>query len=438
MLPPHPDRFDPFGPDAIEDPYPFYASLRAHAPVYEVAETGVFLVSTWKLVEEALARHEDFSANLTGMLVTGAGGRPELLLLEGLNTFADTIANADEPEHAVHRAIVQPAFAAELVGALAPELRRRAAERVGAFVAAGGGDFAREVAEWVPTWATARVAGLPLEDFEKLQVWGMTGGDLLAVNVPAARLEALAVQTLEMTGYLDGLLEAALERARAGDASREPQGREAAAQRAGAPVELGPVERSPDSMADRVARAVHAGRLARRHALGILVILLGAGIESTASLIGNAARLLAEHADLQAELRREPGLVPAFVEEAVRLESPFRFHYRVVARASELGGVALRAGQRLMLFWSSANRDESVFERPDEIDLRRRFPRHHMGFGRGIHFCVGAPLARLETQVVLEELLARSSRIELDPARPPRYAPSLFVRRPASLALRVA
>jgi cytochrome P450 len=413
MLPPHPDRFDPFGPEVIEDPYPFYASLRAHAPVYPIAGTGVFLVSTWKLVEEALTRHEDFSANLTGMLVAGAGGRPELVELAGLNTFSDTIANADEPEHAVHRAIVQPAFTADLIGALAPELRRRAAERVGAFVAAGGGDFAREVAEWIPSWATARVAGLPFEDFEKLQVWGMTGGDLLAVNVPPARLAALAAQTVEMTEYLRGLLLAAVERARAGDASL-------------------------DSMADRVARAVHAARLPERHALGILVILLGAGIESTASLIGNAVRLLAERPELQAELRREPGLVPAFVEEAVRLESPFRFHYRVVVRDGELGGVALRAGERLMLFWSSANRDEAVFDRPDEIDLRRRFPRHHMGFGRGIHFCVGAPLARLEAQVVVEELLARAARIELDPARPPRYAPSLFVRRPASLALRVA
>jgi cytochrome P450 len=183
---------------------------------------------------------------------------------------------------------------------------------------------------------------------------------------------------------------------------------------------------------------VHEGRLARRHALGILVILLGAGIESTASLIGNAALLLARRPDLQAELRSDPALLPAFVEEAVRLESPFRFHYRVVARDTELGGVALARGARLMLYWSSANRDESVFERPDEIDLHRRFPRHHMAFGRGIHFCVGAPLARLETRVVLEELLARSSRVGLDPERPPRYAPSLFVRRPASLALRVA
>src|SRR5262247_2262769 len=254
MLPPHPDRFDPFGPEVIDDPYPFYASLRAFAPVYEIAGTGAFLVSTWKLVEEALARHEDFSANLTGMLVTGADGRPALVDLAGLNTFADTIANADEPEHAAHRAIVQPAFAPERIGALAPELRRRAGERVAAFVAAGGGDFAREVAEWIPTWATARVAGLPLEDFERLQVWGMTGGDLLAANVPRSRLEELSAQTLAMAAYLEGLLAQALARARAG-------------------------ESAGGAMADRLARAVHEGRLPQRHALGILVVLLGAGIE---------------------------------------------------------------------------------------------------------------------------------------------------------------
>jgi cytochrome P450 len=222
----------------------------------------------------------------------------------------------------------------------------------------------------------------------------------------------LSEQTREMAAYLDALLEDAIGRARAGDAAR-------------------------DAMADRVARAVHEGVLPRRHALGILVVLLGAGIESTASLIGNAVRLLAERPRLQAELRGDPRLVPAFVEETVRLEAPFRFHYRAVTRDCELGGVPLRVGHRLMLSWASANRDASVFERPDEIDLRRRFPRHHVSFGRGIHFCVGAPLARLETRVVVEELLARTRRIEIDPARPSRYVPSLFVRRPAWLELRV-
>src|SRR5215475_8129832 len=214
------DRFDLFAPDAIDDPYPLYAGLRAHAPIHEIPDTEVFAVTTWKLVEEALARHQDFSANLTGMLVIGTHGRPELLDLAGMNTFTDSIANADEPDHAVHRAVVQPAFAAELVGALEPELRPRTRARIADFVAKGGGDFAREVSEWIPTWATARVAGLPFEDFERLQVWGMTGGDLLAANVPRSRLEALSAQTLAMSKYLERLLEAALARARAGESAR--------------------------------------------------------------------------------------------------------------------------------------------------------------------------------------------------------------------------
>jgi cytochrome P450 len=410
---PTPDHFDPLAPDVLEDPYPYYASLREHAPVHEIAGTRVFLVSTWKLVEEALARHEEFSANLTGILVIGAHGRPELLDLAGLGTFVDSIANADEPEHALHRAVVQPAFSPLRIGALEPELRGRARERIARFVEAGGGDFAREVSEWIPAWATARVAGLPLEDLDRLQRWGMTGGDLLAATADLSRIAELGEQTREMGAYLDARLETALARARAGDLSR-------------------------DAMADCVARAVHEGVLPRWHALGILVVLLGAGVESTASLIGSAVRLLAERPELQALLRREPELVPAFVEEAVRLESPFRFHYRAVARDAELGGVPLRAGDRLMLSWASANRDGSVFENPDAIDLERRHPRHHMAFGRGIHFCVGARLARLETRVIVEELLARTQRFEIDPARPPRYLPSLFVRRPAWLALEVA
>src|SRR5881396_53370 len=124
------DPVDLFAPDAIENPYPLYASLRAHAPVFEIPDTEVFAVTSWKLVEEALLRHQDFSANLTGMLVIGAHGRPEVLDLAGMNTFTDSIANADEPDHAVHRAVVQPAFAAELIGALEPELRPRARARV--------------------------------------------------------------------------------------------------------------------------------------------------------------------------------------------------------------------------------------------------------------------------------------------------------------------
>src|SRR5262249_50544972 len=145
----------------------------------------------------------------------------------------------------------------------------------------------------------------------------------------------------------------------------------------------------------------------------ILHILLAAGGESTTSLLGNSVRVLAEDQALQQRLRVQPELIPGFLEEVLRVESPFRFHPRSVAQAASLGGVTIPAGATVLLFWASGNRDPGVFSNPDQIDPGRA--RTHMTFGRGIHTCVGAPLARLEGQIVLRLLLERTSSITLDP-----------------------
>jgi cytochrome P450 len=128
-------------------------------------------------------------------------------------------------------------------------------------------------------------------------------------------------------------------------------------------------------------------------------------------------------------LRHAPRLVPRFIEEVARLESPFKFHYRVVRRACELGRVELAEGDRLMLLWASANRDPAQFDDPDALRLDRRHPKQHMSFGRGSHFCIGAPLARLEVRVVLEHLLSRTKHISLCADDRAVHAPSIFVRR---------
>jgi cytochrome P450 len=128
--------------------------------------------------------------------------------------------------------------------------------------------------------------------------------------------------------------------------------------------------------------------------------------------------------------------VPNFVEEALRYDPPFRGHYRVVTRDTELGGMPLPAGSHLVLVWPAANRDPAVYEDAGEIRLDRPNPRHHVGFGWGIHLCLGAPLARVEAKVAIETLLTRTRRFRLDPDRLPlRYHPSLMVRRLASLPL---
>jgi cytochrome P450 len=177
------------------------------------------------------------------------------------------------------------------------------------------------------------------------------------------------------------------------------------------------------------AGAVRDGLLTSDEATFTLMVLVGAGAETTAALIGNAICILAERSDLQAELRAHPDHVPAFVEEVLRFESPFRFHPKTAEHAVELAGVSIPEEAMVALLWGSANRDESVFERADEFVIGRPNAHLHLGFGRGVHHCVGAPLARLEARVVLTRLLERLPLFTLEADDPPSWVDSLWTRR---------
>lgn len=394
--------------EVIEDPHPFFARLRTEHPISRVGETGVHLVATWSLVEEALSREVDFSANLTGVLVRGDDGLPTALELPDTGATR-VIATADEPDHAVHRALAQPRLASRSIAALATPLRAWARDAVRSWLEAGGGDFV-PIAETVPAHAIAELLGLPERDVGRFRTWAMMGGDMLAGDVNAAHLAEFGAETGRMADYLRGHLESAIRETHTG---------------ADAPL------------LHALAGGVKSGVIDAGHAVGIAIVMFGAGGESTSALIGSAARLLATDPALADELRTFPDRIPRFVEETVRLEPPFKFHYRAVRRRCTLGGMDLLPGDRLMLLWAAANRDPAVFEAPDDLRLDRRHPKHHMGFGRGAHFCIGAPLARLEARIVLEELLARTKRIGLRAAAPPVHARSIFVRRLERLPIEV-
>ena len=154
------------------------------------------------------------------------------------------------------------------------------------------------------------------------------------------------------------------------------------------------VRQPSEDLLGTLARSIVDGILTAAEAGGILTILLSAGGESTTSLLGNAVRILAEDQELQDHLRRNLDQVPAFVEEALRLESPFRYMMRTVPADTTLGGVEIPAGATVLLFWAAGNRDPNEFDHPDDVDLSRRVPRRHVAFGRGIHHCVGAPLGQ--------------------------------------------
>jgi cytochrome P450 len=193
----------------------------------------------------------------------------------------------------------------------------------------------------------------------------------------------------------------------------------------------------PPTMSTHIARAVADGDLTFDEGVGMLVQILGAGTETTTSLIGTAAKVLAQDPALQQDLRAQPELVPTFLEEVLRVDGPFRFHYRSVPRDTQLGGVAIPAGSRLMLMWGAANLDDAAYPDADRLDLGRPIPKSHLAFGRGIHFCIGAPLARLEARVAITRLLAATTSFELDDDLPPRLHPDIFMRRLSQLGLRI-
>lgn len=398
-------------PDAIEEPQKIYARLRDQSPVARIGESGVHTVATWALIDEVLGREADFSANLTGVLYRGPGGVPDVFpLATGGNAV---IATADEPDHSVHRATAQPRLDARRTSTPEMEVRLRGWTRraLAPWLDAGGGDVV-PIAEVVPALAVAYLLGLPEADVSDFRTWSMMGGDILAGEADSERLTFLATESGNMARYLGRHFD-----------------------------ELDAPDPSPAApLLHALARAARTGRITRDEAIGIAIVMFGAGGESTAALIGSTLRLLAENEDRADQLRAEPALVPRFVEEVVRLEPPFNFHYRVVRRPCALGGYDLEEGDRLMLLWASANRDPEIFDEPDSLRLDRRHPKQHMSFGRGAHFCIGAPLARLEARVVVEEVLAATKR--LVPDRPERgrpawarYAKSIFIRRLEGLDL---
>jgi cytochrome P450 len=184
-----------------------------------------------------------------------------------------------------------------------------------------------------------------------------------------------------------------------------------------------------------VRRALDAGTLVMGEVKTILHTLLSAGGESTTSLLGNAVRMLAEDPALQQRLRDRPEDIDLFVEEALRLESPFRQMMRSVPHDTTLGGFDIAEGSTALLLFAAGNRDPAQFANPDSVDLTRESPKRHLAFGHGIHFCVGAALARIEARSVLTELLVQTQGFALDPDHDPQWVDSLLVRRHEQLHL---
>ncbi len=391
-------------PDVIDDPYRFYAELRADAPVWEIPGTGIFTVATFQLLAEAAGRVEDFSSNINCLLFRDDDGIPCRLPFGDAGVQA--LATADPPMHALHRDAVFPELVAKRMAALEPDIVEIANQCVSRAVEEETVEFMTAIGNVVPITMISRLIGFHDSDLDQLLSAAFDSTAMLGSTLSYDELVALIARTGEIQTWIAGQLSTAM-----GDPTNDLLG--------------------------AVARGVTGGAFSQYEAMAILHTLLSAGGESTMSLLGNAVRILAEHQDLQEQLRQNPEMIPMFVEEALRLEPPFRYHMRFVPNTTALGGVEIPAGATVLLLWGAANRDAAMFEHPESIDLTREVPRRHVAFGRGVHHCVGAPLARVEARNVLGVLLARTSAITLDADRPPKWANSLMVRRHEELPVRL-
>lgn len=389
---------------ALDDPYPFYASLRATDPVHRVTDSDFYLVSTWELVNEAVTRPQDFSSNLTATMVLDPDGGVTPFTLAGPGDAGHVLATADDPVHAVHRRMVLPTVVAKRIRALEPLVADTVRALWTEGLRDGCIDWMAAIGNRLPMTLLGRLIGFPATDIDRLVSGAYATTQMLDGAITPEQLHNAVTAAAELAGYL------ADQFARA----REHPG---------------------DNLLGDLARHCNAGQLAPETAVLILLQLVGAGGESTAGLLGNATWLLAGRDDLADQLRGNAALLPAFIEEVVRLESPFRGHYRHVLADTTLGGVDLPAGSHLLLLWGSANRDPAAFDAPDELRLDRPGGRAHLGFGKGDHFCVGAALARLEARIALTLLLDETTAITTTEA--PAWIPSVMVRRLERLPLRV-
>jgi cytochrome P450 family 144 len=397
-----PARF--FSAGALQDPYPLFDQMRAEAPVHRIGDSVFYAVCGWDAVLEAVERADDFSSNLTATMIYHDDGTVTPFDMGPLGDPSHSLATADDPVHAVHRKILLPHLSAKRVRII-EEFAAETADRLwDANLCDGQIEWMGAMANRLPMMVVARLLGLPDDDVDQLIEFAYATTTLLDGIVTSDQLQAAGIAAFELSSYV-------LEHFEKSSASAQP-----------------------GLIADLASRCA-AGELDQTPALAIMLTLFSAAGESTASLLGSAAGILADRPAIQQLVREKPELLGAFIEEALRFESPFRGHYRHVLRDTTLAGCEVPADSRLLLMWGAANRDPKHFEAPNEFRLDRASAKDHLSFGRGAHFCVGAALARLEARIVLGVLLERTSWIEA--ADVGDWLPSILVRRRERLQLAV-
>ena len=372
--------YNPVSARMAQDPYPDYARLRERSPVHRSRLLNGWVFSRYADVDAVLRDHRRFSSDPRKRNLS----RRQKATLPGPDDY--TMLFIDPPDHTRLRGLVNKAFTRRAVNALEPHVRGLVNSLLDA-VDPSGFDLMETVANPLPVIVIAEMLGVPAEDRARFRVWSAQRARLLEPTIGAREREVAAEAGKAFNDYFAPIIQA----------------------RRAAPE---------DDIVSALAQAEEEGDvLTEREMLNMLRLLLIAGNETTTNLIGNGLLALLRNPGELERLRADPGLIPSAVEELLRFDSPVQTDFRGALEDCEVNGAPVRRGENVFLLIGSANRDPAVFEEPDRLDVGRS-EASHVSFGRGIHHCLGAPLARLEGRVFFEVLLERFASMRLLAERP--------------------
>ncbi len=388
-------QFNPTDPAHLPDPHPLFRRMREQAPVYRFVgpQTGRSFWFLTRYADVQRALHDPDIGREVDRLPNELAATHRQWLDDGLQMLRRNVLNLDPPDHTRLRRLMTPAFGARTVAAMRPRIEEITAGLIDAAAECDGGfDLIEAVALPLPILVIAELLGIPIDDRAQFRGWV----DDLLRSTDQDRVRSSA---MEFIGYINERIE----------------------QRRAQPGE--------DLLSQLIQAEEDGDRLDHTELLSSVFLLLVAGHETTVNLIGNGMLELLRHPDQLARLRAQPELIDSAVEEILRFNGPVGHSAMLFAMADvDFDGVRVPQGDVVVPVLLAANRDPAVFPEPDTFDLARS-PNRHLGFGHGIHFCLGAPLARLEGRIAIDALLRRFAHLAfaVDPSEL-EWSPSLFLR----------
>ena len=391
-----PDRL--FDSDVVQCPYEHYKTLQSTSPVHRLSgEDDIFLVTKYDDAVDVLSDFHRFSSK------TGPGFRQrpapgaKAVFEAGGHRLVRTLLTNDPPSHTHYRRIVSRAFTARRIAALEPNVKRVVKDLTSELGRRGRADFVDVFARPLPLVVIAEFLGVPSSDLETFRRWSDDAAEVLGGTLSEERQIEITASLVDLLSYF----------------ARKSEERRS----------------SPGSDFLSSLLQANGGELTTEEIIAIAYVVLVAGNETTVNLLSSVMLMLLQDRELMDRVRANRSLIPVAIEEALRLEAPVQGAPRLAIEVTTIRGVEVAAGSQIMVMLAAANRDPERFADPDIVRLEEGQSRAHISFGKGIHFCVGAALSRLEAEVALNVLLGQFESIEIaEQSFVPRYSENAILR----------